>query len=335
MDLTKYICTLPFTHLTIHDKKEQYFCCKQWLDVPLSFDNGWDSEDAVNVRKSMIDGSFKYCSTQNCPHLSTLSNLGYLVANGPIVEKSTLTKSYNFNSPGPKSIRFTFDSACNLACPSCRKDFIKNSDSIHIESEQVIDEIYKKYSETLEEVSLSGYGDPFYSTSMINFLQNISEEKLPKLRLIHLHTNAILWNTKNWEKIKNSHRFIKSAEISIDAASKETYEKVRKGGNWDLLIENLKFINQIETINQIIVSFVMQKDNHHEIYDFYVLMKGIFTNKDIQFQYHSIQDWGVLDKEKYEDMKVWDPNHKDYEEFLINLDKIKVLKDNNIAISNS
>ena len=41
-----------------------------------------------------------------------------------------------------------------------------------------------------------------------------------------------------------------------------------------------------------------------------------------------------INKEKYEDMKVWDPNHKDYQEFLINLDKIKVLKDNRIAISN-
>lgn len=334
MDLTKYICTLPFTHLTVHHKKEQYFCCKQWLDIPLSFENGWNGEDATNVRKSMIDGSFKYCSTQNCPHLSTLSNLGYLVANSPIIEKSSLSKNFNTNPMGPKSIRFTFDSACNLACPSCRKDFIKNSTEIHIESEHVIEEIYEKYGKTLEEVSTSGYGDPFYSTSMIKFLQNISEIKLPKLRKIHIHTNGILWNQKNWEKIKNSHRFIKSAEISIDAASKETYEKVRRGGNWGLLIENLKFVNNIKTFNNIIVSFVMQKDNYHEIYDFYVLMKNIFTNKNVQFQYHSVQDWGVQSKEKYNGMKVWDPNHEDYDKFLINIEKIKTLKNKNIAISN-
>lgn len=334
MELKKHICTLPFTHLTIHDKKEQYFCCKQWLDVPLSFDNGWDSEDAKKVRKSMIDGTFEFCSTNNCPHLSTLVNLNYLVKNGPIILKDKLPNNFNFKPKGPKSIRFTFDSACNLACPSCRKDFIKNSDEITKTSDNIINQIYEKYGDTLEEVSLSGYGDPFYSTSMINFLQNINESKLPNLKHIHLHTNAILWNPKNWEKIKNSHRFISSAEISIDAATKETYEKVRRGGNWDLLIENIKFINEIDSVKNIIVSFVMQKDNYHEIYSFYELMNSLFTQKNIQFLYHSIQDWGIMEKEKYEELKVWDLNHDEYDNYVKEIIKLKSIKDNRVAISN-
>ena len=330
MNLNDYVCTLPFTNLTIHNDREQYFCCKQWLDVPLDFKNGWNGKDALNVRESMLDGSFKYCSSTNCPHLSTLVNLGYITDGGPIIKKEDFNNS---NLSGPKSIRFTFDSACNLACPSCRKDFIKNSNVITNESNRILDEIYEKYGNTLESVSLSGYGDPFYSHSMMNFLINVNKSVLPNLKQIHLHTNAILWNEGNWDKIKNSHKFITSAEISIDAATSETYKKVRKGGNWDMLIKNLKFINEIKSIRHIIVSFVLQKDNYHEIYDFFLLMDKLLTNKKLTFQYHSIQDWGVMDKKDYVDAKVWNKDHSDNEKFLIELDKIKNLNDNRIVIS--
>lgn len=329
-DLKEYVCKLPFTHLTIHNNKEQYFCCKQWLDVPLDFENGWDGESANMVRESMMDGTFKYCSSTNCPHLSTLVNLGYVTNDGPIIKRQELNdKSKN----GPKSLRFTFDSACNLACPSCRKDFIKNSEKITNESNNILENIYEKYGETVESVSLSGYGDPFYSHSMIKFLTEVDESKLPKLKNIHLHTNALLWNKGNWEKIKNSHKYIRSAEISIDAASSETYRKVRKGGNWDSLIRNLEYINSIKQIDSIIVSFVLQKDNYHEMYDFYVLMNQLLNKKNVTFQYHSIQDWGVMDLVDYNEAKIWDKNHKENEKFIVELNKLKKLNDNRIVIS--
>ena len=36
-------------------------------------------------------------------------------------------------------------------------------------------------------------------------------------------------------------KFVKSAEISVDAATKETYEKVRLGGKWEDIQTNPKF----------------------------------------------------------------------------------------------
>jgi len=330
VDLKKYICTLPFTHLTIHNDKEQYFCCKQWLDVPLNFDNGWDGQMATNVRNSMLDGSFKYCSTTNCPHLSTLINLGYTTEGGPIIKRDDFK---NVNKDGPQSLRFTFDSACNLSCPSCRNDFIKNSTEITTQSNSILEKIYEKYGKTVESVELSGYGDPFYSHSMRKFLIEINENNLPNLKNIHLHTNALLWNKVNWEKIKNSHKYIKSTEISIDAATSETYKKVRRGGNWNSLIKNLKYINSLIEIQNVIVSFVLQKENYHEIYDFYQIMDRLFSKKNVIFQYHSIQDWGVMNKSDYDNAKIWDRTHEDNQKFLIELEKIKNLNDSRIVIS--
>lgn len=332
MDLKKYICTIPFDSVTIHNENEQYFCCKQWLDVPLNFDDGWESEDAKNVRSSMLDGSFKYCSTTNCPHLSTLIKLNRKPNDSPIIEQTQFNKRLT-NISGPKNVRFTFDSACNLACPSCRKDFIKNTEELTTKSNGVLNKLYEKYGKTIETVSLSGYGDPFYSVPMLDFLKTINKERLPNLKKIHLHTNGILWNEKNWEKIKNSHDYIETAEISIDASTDETYKKVRIGGNWNLLMENLAFINNIKTVKKIIVSFVIQRDNYNEMCDFYRLMSGLLYNKDLTFLYHSIHNWGVMSDEKYMGMKVWDKTHSEYDLFQTELEKLKSIGDKRILIS--
>ena len=70
-----------------------------------------------------------------------------------------------------------------------------------------------------------------------------------------VNTNALLFNEDAWNQMKEIQPHIKVIEISIDAANKETYEKkTRINGQWDVLIENLKFLatqdNIIEEYNQ-------------------------------------------------------------------------------------
>lgn len=333
-NLDGFICTMPFRDLSIYNDKEQYFCCKEWLDVSVDFDeNGWNGETATQIREEMLNGSFKYCSSTNCPHLSTLKKLGRVSTFSPIIKKSEFLEKYKINPKGPKNVRFTFDAACNLACPSCRRDFIPNSTDIDITSENVLDKVYEFYGNDIENVTLSGYGDPFYSNTMMKFLKDVDSTKLPKLKGIHLHTNAILWNQRNWEKIKKSHKFISSAEISIDAATKETYKDVRVGGNWDSLIKNIEFINEIEEVKNIIVSFVIQTRNYKEMVDFYHLFNKKLNKKNLMFQYHSIQDWGVMNTDEYKKSKIWDKTHPLNSDFLIELESLKKIDDYRIVIS--
>ena len=69
-------------------------------------------------------------------------------------------------------------------------------------------------------------------------------------------------NERNWNKIKSAQPFIKSAEISIDAANAETYHKVRKGGKWDLLVKNLKALYQ--SFNQLLPSTCLSEVSSSE-----------------------------------------------------------------------
>lgn len=332
--LTEYTCTVPFEDINVMQGKDQYFCCKDWLDVDLSeeqgFNNAWNSNISKKIRESVLDGSFKYCNHTVCPHLNTVIKHGR--PSGPVRLKSNIDKSI-LSAKGPSNIKFTFDSACNLACPSCRVDFIRNSPAIEKRTDEILEDIYQSYGKYIKTIMLSGYGDPFYSTSFFKFLCNLDAQRMPMLEQIHLHTNAILWNERNWEKIAKAHPYIKSAEISIDAATKETYEIVRRGGNWELLMKNLQFINSIEDIQSLIFSFVLQKQNYKEIVDFYYLIKNTLPNKKVFFQYYSVQDWGVMDKQSYIDMKVWDKQHPEHEMFNKVVSELMLIKDKNISIS--
>jgi len=335
VDLNNFICINPFTYTEIMEDR-QTFCCPQWLEEyiegeTIDYKQSWNSDKALKIRQSMVNGSFKYCSTSKCPHLSTLINTGKL-SRGPIKQKTdSLVRSLTDGSMlGPKEIKFIFDQACNLACPSCRNSFVRNSEEIYVNSTTKLEKLSDAYSNSVESISMSGAGDPFYSQTFFEFLQNIDIDKFPKLNRIHLHTNAILWNEHNWKKIKNSHSFIKSTEISIDAATEKTYKVVRKGGNFEILTRNLKFISTLRGIKSFIFSFVVQKENYTELVDFHRYIESIFDRQMkmglVSVTYTKVQNWGNLSEEGYNDMAVHQPKHPEHKLFLEEVNKLMSLQ---------
>jgi len=178
VDLNNFICINPFTYTEIMEDR-QTFCCPQWLEEyiegeTIDYKQSWNSDKALKIRQSMVNGSFKYCSTSKCPHLSTLINTGKL-SRGPIKQKTdSLVRSLTDGSMlGPKEIKFIFDQACNLACPSCRNSFVRNSEEIYVNSTTKLEKLSDAYSNSVESISMSGAGDPFYSQTFFEFLQNI------------------------------------------------------------------------------------------------------------------------------------------------------------------
>ena len=338
VNLKNYICTNPFQYTEIMEDR-QTFCCPQWLEEYFEGNNidyreSWSSNKANDIRDSILDGSFKYCSTDKCPHLSTLLHTGNM-PRGPLRIKTDklVSQLKKETKKGPKEIKFIFDQACNLACPSCRNDFVKNSKEIYVNSNTKLDKLSSAYSNSVEKISMSGAGDPFYSDSFFKFLVNIDKSQFPKLNHIHLHTNGILWNSHNWNKIKNSHSLIKSTEISIDAATKETYKVVRKGGNFEILTRNLNFIKHLN-LNDFNFSFVVQKDNYKEIVPFFYYIANIF-NKQLKrgvvtISFTKIMNWGNLTEEKFNDMAIWQSNHPEHYKLLQEVEKLNSLKNSSI-----
>jgi sulfatase maturation enzyme AslB (radical SAM superfamily) len=320
INLKDYVCVAPFEYLEVTNHGGIYGCCPGWMPKKLSelenVASVWKSDALKDVQESMLDGSYKYCSTEHCPALNQLVNKG-IVNTGFFTPKEKFKKS---NYKGPRTINYAFDKSCNLSCPSCRTEKIMANPKEIEKIEWVMNEIETAYGDSLQRLYLSGTADPFASKSFRKLLTNFDKKKYPKVYDIQLHTNALLFNEQMWNDIKDTQRYIKTIEISIDAATKETYEIVRRGGDWDVLMDNLKFISTLP-ITDITLSMVVQNNNYMEMEDFYKLMTSIFKKNGKVF-FKKITNWNTFSDAEFKLKEIHNPLHPEFNMFLLQLQKI-------------
>lgn len=323
IDLKNYICSVPFNSLEIHNNV-CFVCCPSWLpnkielsEIPLK--DMWNSEPIVDIRNSILDGSFKYCNKELCPYLSKLINYG--TPSGPLSAKqSDINFKAIIKNNTPDNLIMNFDRTCNYKCPSCRVDLIVEDSKGIKKVEKTIEEIDTYYSANVKSLYITGSGDPFVSVGFRNYLRNFNPKKYPKLKSIHLHTNASMWNKEMWDSMPNVHKYVQSCEISIDAGTKDTYEnKTRIGGNWENLLANLKFINTLPI--SVKTSFVVQDANYMEMEIFYNLMYSIFGNK-VNVFFGKITNWGTFSDGEFKLKQVWDSEHPEHHLFKKEFNKI-------------
>jgi organic radical activating enzyme len=339
VDLTKYVCRAPFEDFMIFHNST-WFCCPDWMEIPFeewSFLKEGDTEDLksvwfneinTKVREGVLDGTYKYCSKTKCPYLSKLintdertllkqfeSNSGQSVYFGYFYKRKEFFKKYNLSEKDkdwklfPRLIYFNFDFACNLRCPSCRLDTIPNRKDKLVDS--IIDDINNQFSENVEVIHMTGSGDPFYSNAFRTFMQNFDAKRYPKLKSIYLVSNGNMWTQEMWESVKAIHPYVYEYEISIDAATKGTYEnKVRLNGHWDTLMKNLKYHSTLKFINRNF-SFVVQDHNVREINKFVKLIESIYDYNETPYTitFRAIQDWNHQTKEWVKERAVQEPSH--------------------------
>jgi wyosine [tRNA(Phe)-imidazoG37] synthetase (radical SAM superfamily) len=164
-----------------------------------------------------------------------------------------------------------------------------------------------------EKLMLLTSGDFLCSPSIMNFLKKLKSDECPKLR-IQIYTNAQLFTRERWKEFTNLNDFHLELAISIDAAQKETYEKMRRGGKWETLQENLAFISELREnniINYLMINFLIQEDNYQEIEDF-VKMGLRFGVDCVVFQ--RISNWGAMSLEEFAQKNICDENNPKFKE---------------------
>ena len=322
----KYFCTVPFNYTEISDNS-QWLCCPTWMPTNIKESNdykkNWYSETSNKLRASVMDGSYKYCDSIQCPHLSNLDSGKVSKPFSPIEDSEKLNIVTN---PKPMIVTFGWDPSCNLQCPSCRLEFVNLKGKLRDKVNTTIDNITETIGKDIRSITLCGAGDPFFSKSYVMFMKTFDKRKFPNLKNIHLHTNAVLWTRKLWETMTDIHPYVKSCEISIDAATKDTYEnKVRIRGDWDKLMDNINFIKTIPTLKTIRFSFVTQRSNYKEMKLFFDIISDIMkdSGKKYEILFNAITDWGAYPtKEDFLKEEVHKPHHTEYTEFVKELEKV-------------
>lgn len=318
-DKKKYVCGNPWLLAEVFED-DAYMCCPHWLPEPLpnphEIKKEWNGEKAQKIRDSILDGSYSYCREDRCPKLISLKE-------GKVhefFEKDEFLKLYGDQKEyAPQIVKFNFDRSCNLKCPSCRLDFINIKGEEREKADQLSISIEEQLGEDLEEIQLTGTGDPFFSRTFRQWMFRFEPKNYPNLKRVHLHTNGTLWNRSNWERMSKIHPYVTSCEISVDAATKDTYEnKVRIGGKWGEIVDNLNYISTLKYLHEVTVSFVMQQKNYTELVDFYKFIENIFskTKKDWKVVFHRLNNYGHLSDKQFREQDISNPNHPEYEKFI-------------------
>jgi MoaA/NifB/PqqE/SkfB family radical SAM enzyme len=327
-------CLEPFETIHITMPGEIFLCgCPGWLPTPVGniFKNRLDeiikSKTSRDIQTSMTNGSFSYCNEKVCG----------VIKNNQLIPKKKLgdqdlnrieehLKKNNFVYP--KRIFFSGDLTCNLSCPSCRKKIIKLSDSEITLQKKLIsllkDNLFFSPTDAKIYLYLSTSGELFASELLLDMVSSIKVSDFPNLKL-EIQTNGLLCK-KRWHRLGELSDKVDLVLISIDAATKDTYEKLRRGGDWQNLMENLSWLKEKKNKDnfRLVTRMVVQDSNYTEMSNFYELSKSYSADT---VHYNRITDWGTYTKEEFNSVDVFSNDHPFRELALKELEKIKKLKD--------
>ena len=186
------ICLSPFVSVEISLYGQVSLCgCYNWMPAKIgniyeqSLQDILDSPLAVQIRQSIIDGTYVFCNESTCgiirnDLLNDIDNLPDSVA-------------WQIEHPSrfqmPNEITLSGDLTCNLSCPSCRTKVIKLSDQEQKMQMQYVDILKNNIfsNPTDQEISLtvSTSGELFASNFLLSFLRQIPLQNFPNLYLNH------------------------------------------------------------------------------------------------------------------------------------------------------
>jgi len=292
------MCSKPWHEMQLDKQGRVFICgCNGWLPFPVGYitdfetiDQIYQSHNAKIIQQTIIDGTYEFCDTKHCP---------------------VTTENCIENFPPRYFIEIGIDESCNLACPSCRKHVIFNDNG----------DIYNKRLEWVSRIndwiskspsknfllSIGSDGEPFASPLYIDLLKNNSLYKNVKYMI---RSNGTL--IKRHIDSLNILPHLENIDLSIDAASKEVYEDVRRPGKWNNLLENIDYLIELRKKYEfrIEATFVIQKSNIDDVLNFI----DFCQSRKIIPRFHLLQDWASFDN--FDEQCVHRPTDKLYKKFL-------------------
>ncbi|RJP84785.1 MAG: radical SAM protein [Desulfobacteraceae bacterium] len=164
----------------------------------------------------------------------------------------------------PESIQIQTHSFCNgrcLYCPYPELSHKLNQGKMDRELIlKIADEVTKW--DTLRQVMLMLQNEPLLDK---DFFETIKYFKIlnPRLNLATV-TNGTLLNPSVIEQILNSS--LDELMISLDAFSKQTYEKLHPGFSFEKILNSIRLLSQLKTDRlSVKLSFVLTRQNHGEL----------------------------------------------------------------------
>lgn len=290
-----YICKKPFED-SVLGLKGGLSVCAGIMNMPSwgvpgfysSFSSIWHSNIMKVLRLSIINGTYSFCDKVKCNYLFEcgqreidLDELHYYTSRekeslDAISKKEYYPKNHIFNIENyciverkyPDVVFLSFDFSCNLHCPSCR-------DRVMVETgmrkkrlvgfdNRMKEELYPH----VNRLKVSGTGEVF--ASEVHQATIFDKKIADKVKKIGILSNGSLFNKEKFDRLYDLYEEI-VVFISMDGATKETAEKLRRGVDFDKWKSNMEYLGQMraqQKIKQLSFNFVVQRENYKEMAEY-------------------------------------------------------------------
>lgn len=213
---------------------------------------------------------------------------------GPLIRK------FPRLAPYPKYIEMEMTTVCNKRCILCEHTYW-NEKPVHLTFEQ--------FKQTVDQfpdlkwVNLTGEGDAFLNPDYLNMLEYLKKKDVC-IFLVDSFDNI---NEERARRLLNMD--IDGIYVSFDAATKETYEKIKVGCKFERSLGNLKRLIELKKemnkpIPDICFRFIITTLNYTEMPQFVELVRSLGTPKELGDGVR-IEFCGLLEFPEIAKYKVW------------------------------
>jgi len=177
----------------------------------------------------------------------------------------------------PRSLNLELNNYCNLTCPSCPTNVNSSKRKKGQMGLSDARTIFNKIKEKVISVALGGNGE-------ITLLRNIDHYivSAKNTGLVIAAESNFNCDKKMIKKLFTSGPDI--VNVSLDGATSKTYEKYRKGGNFDKVVNNMIYLSQLKKKNKtnkpvVQWQMIVNKYNEGEIDKVKQMYKSLGVNK--------------------------------------------------------
>jgi len=249
----KSFCNYPWTHFEVNNPNgDVTMCCDNHIVLgnvnKQSIREIWNGENYRKIRNDMLTkGANFVCSSecavlkgfksyQNLDWYKSLEDNSVMFLNAQENDKEISEGKLSLNTM-PRWMRFAYSYICNLNCYHCyqkkiRKERINLSDNF---IQQVLE-----LSPYYQAIFYYG-GEPFLYESTKRIL---NDSQLNSHCRHFFVTNGMLLDNEIFEILQKKE--IGLISCSLDAATEKNYSILRKGGNWDKVLNNLGRIRDMK-----------------------------------------------------------------------------------------
>ena len=272
-------CARPFDTVLIDKQGSCYACeCTAWLPQSIGNLQVKGLQDIIGsdmhrlMQDSISDGTYRFCNQSQCSYIR--SGLFYQATEQKI-----------------KHLRLAIDESCNLRCPSCRNSLIFHKKgsafNLGMRLADKINDWLHNFQHPIQ-VHIGSDGDPFASHVYRHFMEHTPKRDNIKYSVL---TNGLMFK-EFYNTVPHIINNLQELGVSIDGASKKTYEKLRLGGKWGKIIVALECIAELKKKKdfRFNLHFVVQQDNWHELEA--MLELGHRYSVDTVY-FNKIEDWNT------------------------------------------